>query len=187
MTSLTRWTWVWVSSERWWRIGTPGVLQSIGLQRVKHNWVTEQHLLDKSVVWEKTLESPLDRKEIQPVHYKGDQPWVFTGRTDVEDETLILLPPHEKSWLIGKDPNCWDVLGAGEEGDDREWDGWKASPTQGTWVWIDSGVGDGQGGLACCDSRGRKKSDTTEQLNWTPLILVSLPYSLTLRVVLYFC
>ena len=69
-----------------------------------------------------------------------------------------------------KRPWCWERLKAGGEGDDRRWDGWMASPTQWTWVWVNSlGVGDGQGGLACCSPWGRKKSDTTERLNWTEL------------------
>ena len=92
-----------------------------------------------TVVLEKTLESPLDCKEIQPVHPKGDQSWVFIGRTDAEVETLILWPPHAKSWLIGKDPDGWEGLGAGEEGDNRGWTDWMASPTQRTWVWVNSG------------------------------------------------
>ena len=87
---------------------------------------------------EKTLESLLDCKEIQPVHPKGDQSWVFIGRTDGEAETPILWPPDAKSWLTGKD-SCWEELGAGEEGDDRGWDGWMASRTQWTWVWVKSG------------------------------------------------
>ena len=90
-----------------------------------------------TVVLEKTLESPLDCKEIQPVHSKGDQSWVFFGRTGVKAETLILWPPHAKSWVIGKESD-WG-LGAGEEGDDRGWDGWMASPTWWTWVWVNSG------------------------------------------------
>ena len=87
------------------------------------------------------LESPLDCRETQPVHPKGDQPWVFIGRTDAEAETPILWPSNVKSWLIGKDPGkrCWERLRAGGEGDDRGWDGWMASPTQWTWVWVDSG------------------------------------------------
>ena len=89
------------------------------------------------VVLEKTLESPLDCKEIQPVHPKGDQPWVFFGRTDAKAETPILWPPHVKSWFIGEDW-CWEGLGAGE-GDDKEWDGWMASLTRWTWVWVNSG------------------------------------------------
>ena len=88
-----------------------------------------------TVVLEKTFESPLDCKEIQPVHSKGDQPWVFFGRNDAKAETPILWPPHAKSWLIGKDW-CWEALRAGGEGGDRGWDGWMASPTRWTWVWV---------------------------------------------------
>ena len=66
-----------------------------------------------------------------------------------------------------KRPWCWERFRAGGEGDDRAWDGWMASPTQWTWVWIDSRVGDGQGSLTCCDLWGRKELDTTERLNWT--------------------
>ena len=106
-----------------------------------------------TVVLEKTLESPLDCKEMQPVHPEGDQSWVFIGRIDAEAETPILLPPDMKSWLIGKDP------------DEDEMAGWHH--------WLDAhefgwtlGVGDEQGGLVCCNSWGRKELDTTEQLNW---------------------
>ena len=88
-----------------------------------------------TVVLEKTLESPLDWKEIQPVHPKGNQSWVFIGGTDAEAETPILWPPHVKSWLFWKDemmkrPWCWARLRAGREGDDRGWDGWMVSPTR---------------------------------------------------------
>ena len=85
-----------------------------------------------TVVLEKTLESPLDCKEIHP---KGNQSWIFIGRTDTEAETQILLPPDAKNWLTGKDPNSgkdWRQL---EEGDDRRWDDWMATPTWWTWVW----------------------------------------------------
>ena len=92
-----------------------------------------------TVVLEKTLESPLDYKEIQPVHPKGDQPWVFIGRTDVEAETPILWPPDGEELTHLKRPWCWERLRAGGEGDDRGWDGWMASPTQWTWVWVNSG------------------------------------------------
>ena len=85
-----------------------------------------------TVVLEKTLESPLDCKEIQLVHPKGNQSWIFIGRTDIEGETPILWPPDVKNWLIWEDPD------AGKEGDDRRWDGWMASPTQWTWVWVNS-------------------------------------------------
>ena len=90
-----------------------------------------------TVVLEKTLESPLDCKEIQSVHSKGNQSWVFIGRTDAEAETPIFWPPHVKSWLFGKDW-CWQRLGAEGEGDDRRWDGWMASAAQWTWVWVNS-------------------------------------------------
>ena len=83
-----------------------------------------------NAVLEKTLESPLDCKEIQPFHPQDHQSWVFTGRTDVEAETPILWPPDVKNWLI------WSR--AGGEGDDRGWDGWMASLTQWTRVWVDS-------------------------------------------------
>ena len=86
---------------------------------------------------EKTLESPLDCKEIQPVHSEGDQPWDFFGVNDAKAEAPVLWPPHAKSWLIGKDW-CWEGLRAGGEGDNRGWDGWMASRTQWTWVWVNS-------------------------------------------------
>ena len=92
-----------------------------------------------TVALEKTLESPLDRKEIQPVHPKGAQSWVFIGRTDVEAEIPILRPPHVKSWLIRKDPDAGKDWGQEEKGtDDRGWDGWMASPAWWTRVWVDS-------------------------------------------------
>ena len=83
-----------------------------------------------TVVSEKTLESPFDCKEIQPVHPKGNQFWISIGRTDAEAETLTLWPPVMKNWLIGKDPDAGNEwLKAGGEGDDRGWDGWMASWT----------------------------------------------------------
>ena len=91
-----------------------------------------------SMVLGKTLESPWDCKEIQLVHPKGDQSWVFIGRTDADAETQILWPHHVRSWLIGKYPDAGKVWGKEETGTNR-WDGWMASPTQWTWVWIDSG------------------------------------------------
>ena len=91
-----------------------------------------------TVVLEKTLESPLDCKEIQPVHPKGNQSWIFMGRTNAEAETPILWPTDGKNWLIGKDPG-FERLKAGGERNNRGWDGWMASLTQWTWVWVDSG------------------------------------------------
>ena len=79
-----------------------------------------------TVVLERTLESPLDCKEIQPVHPKGNQSWVFIGRTDAEAETPVLWPPYAKSWLIGKDPDAGRDWGQEGKGDDRGWDGWMA-------------------------------------------------------------
>ena len=89
-----------------------------------------------TVMLEKTLESPLDCKETQSVHPKGDQSWMFIGRTDAKAEAPTLGPPHAKSWLIGKRPWCWERLKAGGEGDNRGWDGWLVSLTQ--WVWASS-------------------------------------------------
>ena len=91
-----------------------------------------------TVVLEKTLESPLDCKEIQPVHPKGNQSWIFIGRTDAEAETPIFWPPDSKNWHIWIRPWCWERLKAGGEGDDRGWDGWMATPTQWTWIWVNS-------------------------------------------------
>ena len=88
--------------------------------------------------WEETLESPLDWKEIQPVHPKGSQSWIFTGRTDAEAEKPILWPPDLKNCLFGKDPDAGKDWRPGGEGDDRGWDGWMSSPTQWTWVWVNS-------------------------------------------------
>ena len=124
-----------------------------------------------TVVLEKTLESPLDCKDIQPVHSKGDQPWVFFGRNDAKAETPVLWPPHAKSWLTGKDSDAGRDWGQEEkETTEDEIAGWHH--------WLDGrepewtpGVGDGQGGLVCCDSWGRKESDTTEWPNWTELKL----------------
>ena len=122
-----------------------------------------------TVVLEKTLESPLDCKEVQPVYPKGDQSWVFIGRTDAEAETPILWPPHAKSWLIGKDPDAGRDWGQEEKGmTEDEMAGWHHWLDGHEFEWT-PGVGDGQGGLACCDSWGRKESDTTERLNWTEL------------------
>ena len=88
-----------------------------------------------TAVLEKTLESPLDCKEIQPVHPKGDQSWVFIGRTDAKAETPILWPPHANSLIHQKSPWCWERLRAGGKEGIRGWDGWMASLMQWTWTW----------------------------------------------------
>ena len=113
--------------------------------------------------------SPLDCKEILPVHSEGDQPWVFFGRNDAKAETPVLWSPHAKSWLIGKDSDARRDWGQEEKGTTEDemagWHHW-LSGRESEWT---LGVGDGQGGLACCDSWGREESDTTERLNWTEL------------------
>ena len=121
------------------------------------------------VVLEKTLESPLDSKEIQPVHPKGNQSWIFIVQTD-EAETPILWPLDAKNWHIWKDW-YWERLKEGGEGDDRGWDGWMASPIQWVWVWVNSGSWWWTGGLVCCSPWVPKESDTNEwtELNWTEL------------------
>ena len=125
-----------------------------------------------TVVLEKTLESPLDCKEIQPVHPKGNLAWIFIGRTDAEAETPVLWPPNVKNWLFGKDPD------AGKDPDTgKDWRQDEKGTTEDEMVgWHHrfdgcefvqaSGVGDGQGSLACCSPWGCKESDTTERLNW---------------------
>ena len=118
-----------------------------------------------TVVLEKTLESPLDCKEIQPVHPTGDQSWVFIGRTDAEAETPILWPPQVKSWLIGKDSDAGQDKKGITEDEMAGWHHW-LDGRESEWT---PGVGDGQGGLACCDLWVRKESDMTEWLNWTEL------------------
>ena len=117
---------------------------------------------------EKTLESPLDCKEIQPFQSKGDQSWVFIGGTDAEAEAPILQPPHAKSWLIGKDSDAGREWGQEKGTTEDEMAGWHH--------WLDGhgfewtpGVGDRQGGLVGCNSWGHKESDMTEWLNWTRL------------------
>ena len=118
-----------------------------------------------TVVLKKTLESPLDCKEIRPVSPKGNQSWIFIGRTDVETEAPILWPPDAKSRLVGKDPDVGKDWRQEEKGvTEDEIFGWHH--------WLNGhefeqtlGDSEGQGSLACCSPRGRKESDTTERLN----------------------
>ena len=122
-----------------------------------------------TVVLEKTLESPLDCKEIQPVHPKGNQSWIFIGRTDAEAKTPILWPPDAKNWLTGKDPDAG-----------KDWRLEEKGTTEDVMVlryhWLDGhefeqapGVGDGQGSLESCNSWSCEQSDMIEQRNWTEL------------------
>ena len=119
-----------------------------------------------TVVLKKTLESSLDCKEIQPVNPKGNQSWIFTGRTDAEAETPILWLPDVKSWFIWKDPDAGKDSGQEEKGTtEGEIVGWHHQLNGHGYEWT-PGDGDGQGGLACCCSWGCKELHTTEQLNW---------------------
>ena len=104
----------------------------------KESWVPKNWCF-WTVMLEKTLESPLNSKETKPVNSKGNQSWIFIGRTDAEAEVPILWPPDGKSQLIGKDPDpSWPWLRTGGEGSNRGWNSWMASPTQRTWIWVDS-------------------------------------------------
>ena len=131
----------------------------------QESWV----LLFRTVVLEKTFESPLDHKEVKSVNSKGNQSWIFIGRTDAEAEAPILWPPDAENWLIGKDPDAGKDRRQEEKGTtEDEMVGWHH--------WLDGhefeqalGVGDGQGSLVCCSPRGRKESDTTELIDWTEL------------------
>ena len=125
-----------------------------------------------TVVLEKTLENPFDCKEIQPVHPKWDQSWVFIGRTDVEVETPIFRPPDAKSWLIWL-IWCWERLKTGREGDGRGWDGWMASLTQWTWVWVNSRSWWWTGRPGVLQSIGwqRVRHDWATELNWTDTLI----------------
>ena len=121
------------------------------------------------MVLEKTLESPLDCKEFQPVHPKGNQPWIFTGRTDAAAETPILWPPDAKNRLLGKDPDAGkDWRQEEKETTEDEMVGWHHQLNGHNFEQA-LGVGNGQGSLACCSPWGRKESDTMERLNWTEL------------------
>ena len=132
----------------------------------KEGW-TPKNWCFWTVVLEKTLESPLDCKEIQPVHSKGDQPWVFFERNDAKAETPVLWPPYAKSWLVGKDSDAGMDWGQEEKGmTEDEMARWHHRLNAHEFEWT-PGVDDGQGGLVFCDSWGRKESDTTERLNWT--------------------
>ena len=122
-----------------------------------------------TVLLEKTLESRLECKEIQPVHPRGDQSWVFIGRTDAEAKTPILWPPDLKGWFIWKDPDARKDWGQEKGTTEDEMAGWHHRLNGHEFEWT-LGVGDGQGGLVCCSPWGCKESDTTEQLNWTQLI-----------------
>ena len=131
----------------------------------KESWV-QKNWCFWTVVLEKTLESPLKCKEIQPVHPKGNQSWIFIGRTNAEAGTPILWPPDAKSRLIWKDPDARKDWGQEKKGTtEDEMVGWHHRVNGHEFGWT-LGVGDGQGGLVCYGSWGRKESDMTEWMNW---------------------
>ena len=134
----------------------------------KESWVPK-NWCSWTVVLEKTLASPLDCKEIQPAHPKGDQSWVFIRRTDVEAETPILWPPDVKNWITGKDPYAGKDWSQEEKGTTRGWDGWMASPTQWTWIWVDSGSWrwTGRAGVLWFVGSQRVGHNWATELKWT--------------------
>ena len=132
------------------------------------NKAEHQRIQAFELVLAKTLESLLDCKEIQPVHPKGNQSWIFIGRTDAEAEAPILWSPDAKNWLIGKAPNAgkdWRQKAKGMREDEMVgWHHW----LNGHEFEQAAGVADGQGSLVCCSPWGLKESDTTEWvMNWT--------------------
>ena len=134
---------------------------------IKESWVPKNWCF-WSVVWRRLLRVPWTARRSRPVHPKGNQSWIFIGRTDVEAETPILWLPDAKNWLIGKDPWCWERVRAGGEGDDRGWDGWLASPTQWAWVWVNSSSWWWAGRSGMLQSMGlqRVRHDWVTELNW---------------------
>ena len=123
---------------------------------------------------------PWTARRSNPGHPKGDQFWVLIGRTDIEDETLVLWTPDAKNWLIGKDPDAgkdWRHEKKGTTEDEMV--GWHHQ-LDGHGFWWTLGVVDGQGGLVCCGSWGLKESDTTEWLNWTDRLIKALKMKFTL-------
>ena len=145
-----------------------------------HMWMWELHNKESwalnnwcfwTVVLEKTLESPLDCRETQPIHPKGNQSWMFIGRTDVEAETPILWPPDAKRWLIWKLSDTGKNWRQEEKGTNRGWDGWMASPTQWTWVWVNYGSWwwTGRPGMLWFMESQRVGHDWETELSWTEL------------------
>ena len=143
------------------QLGCPEKKSDIKSSFVIHFW---------TVVLEKALKSPLDCKEIQPVHSEGDQPWDFFGRNDSKAETPVLWPPHVKSWLIGKDSDVGRDWGQEVKGT-TGWDGWMASPTRWTWVWVNSGSWwwTGRPGVLQFMGSQTVRHDWATELNWTEL------------------
>ena len=174
----------------WVTIPSYGVLISIFMiikKKISHS-VIVYHLSLEFSLFHTYLVLPT-LLEIQPVHSEGDQPWDFFGRNDAKAETPVLWPPHAKSWLIGKDSDAGRDWGQEEKGmTEDEMAGWHHGLDGCESEWT-PGDGDGQGGLACCDSWSCKESDMTEwlnctELNWSnmPIILIILNYLVACRV-----
>ena len=148
----------------------PGILQARTLEWVAISLSTKKvecQRIDAFELWcWRRLLSPLDFKEIQPVHPKGNHSWIFIGRTDAGAEILILWPPDVKNWLIWKDPDAGKDWRWEEKGMTDEMVGWHHRLKEHEFEQA-PGVGDGQGSLAYCSPWGHKESDTTEWLNWT--------------------
>ena len=141
--------------------------QSYGFSS-SHVWMWELDYKETAVL-EKTLESPLDSKEIKPINPRGNQSWIIIGRIDAEAEVPILWPPDEKNWLICKDPDAGKDWRQEEKGTtEDEMVGWHHQ-FNGYEFEQALGVGDGQGSLVCCSPWGYKQSDTIEWLSWTEL------------------
>ena len=139
----------------------------MGELNYKASWVLKNWCF-WTVVLEKTLKSPLDSKEIQPVYPKGDQSWIFIGRTDAETETPILWPPDAKNWRTGKNTDAGKDWRQGKRTTEDKMVGWHHQ----LYVYEFEqalGVGDGQRSLVCCSPWGPKEMDTTEWLNWIEL------------------
>ena len=132
----------------------------------KESWVLKNWCF-WTVVLEKNLESPLDCKEIQPVHPKGNQSWIFIGRTDAEVETTILWKPDAKNWVIFEKTLMLGKVDGGKRRGWRGWDGWMASPTQWTWAWVSSGSWwwTGRPGVLQCMWSQRMGHNSVTELN----------------------
>ena len=143
----------------------PGGLPSMGSHRVGHDWSDLAAVAAATVLLEKTLESSLDSKEIKPVNPKGNQPWIFVGRTNAEAEAPILWPPGAKNWLIGKDSDAGKGGGQEKKGTtEDEMVGWhhQLNRCESEQTPRD---GEGQGSLVCCSPWSCKELDMSEQLN----------------------
>ena len=183
---------VWAITTHYFNQGSSQISQSYGFSS-SHVWMWELDYKESwvlknwyfwTVVLEKTLESPLDCKEIQPVHPKGNQSWIFIGRTDAEAETPILWPPDVKNWLIWKDPDAGKDWRREEKGM-IGWDGWMASPTQWTWVWVNFGSWWRTGRPGVLQSMGSQRvgHDWEIELNWQ--LISKLLYYLSIKKKLF--